>query len=717
MAQGIDIQSMLGQLASIEARPIEHPDAPLEVDGEPMSAHAWVQRASQCFDQAHGTPQERRDLKRGELSLQYRAEIAPEGDAENLIPRLEAAVEARKRSPKLYPGGNGQLTQLDRDQIAVACRQFPAFVQAMLDWSEHDKSWIDGFIKFNVRSPGAFGKAAPHWVAIFVLFPCEVDQLMDAALDKRFGATNPDGLRIEDGELQMLIDGTWHTIPVEKEQSMVTLRNRVHPVSRDPLELSWREMYGQFKAKRAGYFDVEVTELGVTNLNAIHIGSRNPQTGTIDEFDVTSKGWIRNLPVWRRASFADLRERYGDRLDWGNRQHHECYGIAICATRAHADRNVLETHGFFELIVPSDQEGEFLIYPFGFQPETLPDKDLEKLSRIQATHPCFRHYPDESVALTNRQMHAEFFPCSFEEYEKTEELLGLFRGVFQITGDNCAYHVINNIYDKIIGHRFYNAFEELAASIFQCTTNEIHPIMERMTRDLDGEARRKFVADFVGKLLAGATDQSKTGFALEDAIIDHERLPARTGIETLFKICFESLADSFGVQENIEGILERSLKNVQSILESKKSFLENKNYRAQLQQALEQLIHLTFESHQLYATSVWNLESTNWLIGGLLDIARMIPWEGLRNVLMRFVLFLFGSFRWGSYQEIDGTWTSKSVWNHPYHASKMQLPAELFYHREKMAQRKRELEGLFDVNQWLARGEVRFHVPHRQDAR
>ena len=255
-------------------------------------------------------------IERQELALIYRSNLPDgfSGDPENLKRDLAEIITRYKQrppakgNPSLYPGReNEPLSIFDHNQINHLCDNYPRFAEALIRRNPAgttDDDLTEGFIKFCLRSCGASGKPALHWVGIFVKYPNEVEQLMRATLDKRLGATDPDLLQVrqrEDGSyaLFMKIDNVFQEVLGEKSGKRVSLKNRVQ-IGAPAYETTVKEIYKQIAAKRAGYFNFEVFQEGVINWEALKLGSYNPGSRDHNVIDVTQPNWLYNaIPIWK----------------------------------------------------------------------------------------------------------------------------------------------------------------------------------------------------------------------------------------------------------------------------------------------------------------------------------------------------------------------------------------------------------------------------------
>lgn len=675
------------------------------VEGEPKTYQQLIDdaqgvRLGSLFERLAEEPLAETDLwmlERQQIALMYRANARkPQTPREGLLAAFTKIIERYKKNPDLYPGGNGQLTDYDRTQIARVCNDYPVFVEALLrrhtqgvkcetrgtvmrmhhQYNEtNNDPWTEGFIKFCLRSPGASGIDAPEWIKIFVEYPKETDALMGANLDKRIGAVDPSMLSLRPQPDQTLllsikVDNAWKRVQGVKKEIKLELNGRVvlNHVPTPAYPLTMQEVYQQMRAKRSSYENVEVFQEGVLSWNSILLGSFNRNTQQIDQIDVNQPDWLLQLPAWRVVDEAQLMQRYNGQVRWPSAGAR--YAFAVCATRTTPDLNIPACHGFFEVIVP-DQDGKFRILPFGFQPPVLPDSTLDKLCAMQNTQPGMLHYPDESSCLSNRQRYAEFFPIDGAEFQALQKHLAHFvtkaragKEVFQPTGNNCARHV-QKVYDVVVGQRFYGKFEELVESLFP--DREVHEEVKAIRKELDDEALAalsKEVADH----LVGAKDQQKIKMA------------------SLLHLCVTTLGDVLKI--NGTPIAAYKITEAEALQKIQTLYADNpEGADAILKNDLQRLITLCFESQQFYKMSVYDAELKEDIIGPIFDFIRNIRsvwWLWLRDFLFSFLGFILGSWRSISYEKEDGTTKTINALNHPYQARVLNLPAKVFYRPEMM---------------------------------
>lgn len=710
------LQRVNAQFRHLELTPLPRdvsPDLPAQVklDGKDiLEEHTyteWLATAERIFEsfrgqrimvQIAGEPTQEIDqgilsLERQALALIYRTNIAkpPTRPFEQLRDAFSAVLVRYKQNTDLYPSG-AALTPFDRQQIQEACLNFPVAVEALLKRNPGNKDndpWTMGFVKFCLRSPGASQIPAQHWIRIFFELPNETDSLMSCTFDKRIGAVNPRMLEIrsEDGTeaLHMRINGVWTKVHGDAKKEVVNLVNCVRDDQPDYTP-TVSHVYKEMRGKRSAYNTVEVFErfgaqgdMGVLNWDAIQLGSFNPDTDALDIIDVTEDDWIYDLPVWRSVELADVHARFPGQIHWpAALPHNQRFAVAMRASREEASKEIANNHAYCELIVPEPgQPGRFRLLPFGFQPPTLPDNDVERLLNLQSTQLCNLHYPDESAVLSQRDQYAECFAITPEEFQVFQDTFSKFvqksregKEVFQPTGDNCGKH-IQKLWDDTVGQRFYRPFKEIANAVIPGEDDRIASQVKRITKALDDDALEALSTELVDALVAGHHFEqmgdlmslclSTLAYSLNDGheIADFKITPeeARQRIEELYR----SQPDA------ADGIMLADLKT---------------------------LIKTAVASQQFYKASVFEARVGNPILGSVYNFICTVEWEWLRNFLFRALCFVLGSWRTYTYEKTDGTPKTVSVWNHPLHGRAFNLPAQAFYRPGLKAAHRQNVEDL-----------------------
>jgi len=566
--------------------------------------------------------------------------------------RFSALIETYKRNQKIYPGGGGPLTEKDRAQVETACLRYPHFVETLLRRTEinpHRDRWMEKFVKFCLR-----GKMR---VDVFVETPNEADGLAKRHFDKRIGTVDPDfvqfirhqGMRV----LAMRIDGTLRPIQGNHKNDVVPLSNRLNlEAPHSSLRIS--TIFDQFKKKTLSYGSLEVVhQRGVILWDAIEMGVPNLETGEMTLLDVDQPGWILRMPPIGVIETQDLQQLYpGQRVcEEGG------YGLVIRASREKPTRELLNNHAFIELIVPNPQQpGQFFRYPIGFQPKQYPSTAYGQLNFLQNTEAAGVHGIDESGYLTNRQQTGVFLTLSHSEFESTLDYLRtqIRRGregnlYFQMTGENCGFFV-QELYDAVRGNNFYDPLRNQLQEIVGWDPEVVQEKMDRIKRGLDSKALEEVAVALSSRL--SETDD-------------------REGMQLLLDSCLRALNQL--LPSDVDPF---EFPSIQAVYQKNSP----EEARRILQESLENLICITVNSQQFYKVSILDAEINKPLLSHIYAFLHMIPWEALRVIVLRILMFVFFA-SWRGYDYIDRHGTpqvARSLTSPVASNAMINLPARLF---------------------------------------
>ncbi len=701
----ITLETINRQLAAIERDPLPsnvQQNQQMRIhDGEgyvTRTAANWVATAQGIHQRARrgwiSRPNEKDllRLERQTMALMYRANV----DKRAYTQQEKAALEQTfsdilvryKRNQELYPGGDGNLTNQDRAQIHEACQNFPHFVQALCDRNRAERSddvWTQGFVKFCLRSCGLSSLDARHWVKIFIELPNEVDAFM-GSFDKRVGSIDPQMLQIieRDGRQVLCMRMNGQDVRIQgSKNGMISLPNLVDR-NAAPYTLSVQEIYNKIRGKRAGYLEVEVFQNGgVLNWDSIEMGSTSDDGELLTRIDVSQPGWINNLPAWRVLTGAQVRERYGNRVNWAeNLPHDQRFGLAMCANREEASLNMVNTHGFFEVIVPEPgQPDRFRILPFGFQPPTLPGTAMQKAEILLKTQRALLHYPDEGAVRSDRGQYREFFSISTQQFGDLETFLSRFvtkaregREIFQLTGNNCARHT-QKVFDKVVGKMFYQPFEALAGELFH--GRDVHSEIKRITKSLDERALDRLANEVGARVVEGGNRQQ---------------------MARLLSLCLNTLSETMAEGAPVGELRlseEQALERIAAFYEANAS--REAGVDRVLKGDLSRLIKLTIGSQQFYKLPFFDAEfRDNLALWGFYSFIRSVAlnwWMELPSAIewvtelpriLCFYIFTcilllpIGAWRGYEYRRNDGTMQTARVLTNPLNGRMMHLPAQAF---------------------------------------
>jgi hypothetical protein len=410
----------------------------------------------------------------------------------------------------------------------------------------------------------------------------------------------------------MKMDGVLQPIQGEFKKREITLKNLVNPLS-SGITLKVEEIFTSFAKKTSSYQQIEYLQGGVRNWNAIHLGSMNGKTKTLDT--ISSDSILRELrskaPL---ISFDEdqIKERYKQSgfipLKEGQ------WAIALRASRLKPNLNMLEAHGYIELIYKENDR--YFALPMGVQPVHLPEKVLAKLFFLTATNKAGIHYPDESFFLSQRQQMGLFFPLSEQEEVRLQYTIASMQQsseenhlLFQFAGKNCAFH-IQRIFDQVIAAPFYEKIQDIADRAFS-EGNFLSEAIDRIT------FKRAF--EGLNHELLNTTLKK---------ITDHLWKNHRQ--EELRQLC--ALSASL-----LSKVHQRTIH-----IDSQKIHTNNPRCK----QAIQTLLKETIETIRFYRMDLFRVETDQGILSSLNKVIKLIPSRLLKRLLTNVFLFLIGSWRW-----------------------------------------------------------------------
>jgi hypothetical protein len=161
---------------------------------------------------------------------------------------------------------------------------------------------------------------------------------------------------------------------------------------------------------------------------------------------MTEEEWTDQVPASRIASHAELVAQYGeDEIKDRN------FFFKVMATRQHLDHTALDCHSFWQLYIRM-QDGNWKVVNIGLYAYRFQKGILDGLWLFCATLKRVVCLLDQNCYYTHRQRGA--YPI-FPDQETQEKLLARIylllhsKGVFQLTGRNCA-HPIQKITGKLV---------------------------------------------------------------------------------------------------------------------------------------------------------------------------------------------------------------------------------------------------------------------------
>jgi hypothetical protein len=568
-------------------------------------------------------------LERQHLALLYRSGALKKGydrsAGEALAKQVEPVLRFYISHTKIFPGrhshGEGEdlanLSAKEKERLVHACTRYPKLFEIILQKHEgrpgHFDGWTADFVKWSLRSGCSIG--------VFVKTPNEREFFSKIHLDKRSGSIDGNkGIRFCDvgmfgcfkRTLCIKMDDRMVPIQGDLKNRVITLNNLINPEA-PGLTIRINEIFKSFKMKTSSYENVDYLQGGIRNWNAIRLGSYNSHTKTLDT--VAADSVLRELKTkapLTTLSANELEERYP--LSEGIALENGQYALAIRASRQKPNLNVLEAHGYAEIVC---REGDrYFIFPMGVQPIVLPQKALAKLFFITATHRAGLHYPDESFFLTQRQQIGFLYPLSEAETVRLHQAVSQMQNkadqgnlLFQFGGTNCSYHV-QRLFDQVIGAPFFDKIQEIADRAFS-RGNFLIEAIDRI------QYRRAFEGlnhDLLHKILTKLIDH-----LWEEHNITELRELARLSQQLLSK----------AYQSDIPIDLEMiSMTN------------------PDCKKAVEALLFETIEAARPYRLDLFRSESDQGVLSSLNSLIKAAPWRWLKRVLINTVFFIFGSWRW-----------------------------------------------------------------------
>ncbi len=449
---------------------------------EGKTIHEWLRIGEEKLNKSQSKDlytHERAEWDRFEqqlLGLQYRSgAIATGSGSENtpsaLFLKIEPVIRKYLSASSLFPGRYDpkthkelpQLNSKEKEQLEHACATYPVLIEKFLARAKNSKDpWTASFVKWALRSNCNIG--------VFVKTPQEKELLASVHLDKRSGAVDgKKGICFQDVVIDgasrkvvcLKIDGKMEPIQGALKKRNVTLKNLIDPKA-DGLTLSIEKIIRIFKEKTNGYGKVEYLKNGVCDWNAIECGSYNQTTKRYDTInpDKFFEELLNKVPLVAYTE-QEISTRY---KNWNNLAPNQ-WGLALRASRSKADLNVLQAHGYKDLIYR--KEDVYYVFPIGIQPKKFPKTSIEKLLFFSSTSVAGNHYPDESFYLSLRDQIGIIFPLSDVETDRmqkelVETYLQAKKGnlLFQFAGDNCAFH-IQKLFDKVIAAPFYEKIQSV----------------------------------------------------------------------------------------------------------------------------------------------------------------------------------------------------------------------------------------------------------------
>lgn len=599
---------------------------------EGKTIHEWLRIGVEKLNKSHSKDlyaHERAEWDRFEqqlIGLQYRSGaiatgLSSKNNASALFLKIEPVIRKYLSASSLFPGRYHpqtdkelpQLNSKEKEQLEHACATYPVLIEKFLARAKNSNDpWTVSFVKWALRSNCNIG--------VFVKTPQEKELLASVHLDKRSGAVDGrKGICFQDVVIDGLsrkvvclkIDGKMEPIQGALKKRNVTLKNLIDPKA-DGLTLSIEKIIRIFKEKTNGYGDVEYLEGGVRDWNAIELGSYNQTTKRYNTIhpDKFFEELLNKVPLIAFTE-KEISARY---KNWQNLAPNQ-WGLALRASRSKPDLNVLQAHGYKDLIY---RKGDaYYVFPMGIQPKKFPKDSVQKLLFFSSTSAAGLHFPDESFYLSLRDHIGIIFPLSHEETARlqkqlVETYLQAKNGnlLFQFAGDNCAFH-IQKLFDKVIAAPFYEKIQSVLNGYLSSkniiSQLLIHNNSVRAFQGLNHGLLKEILSFMVDDLWQKRDSQNL-------------RELTRHSIDLLTKI-YSQPFDPIALDK---------------IDFSKPAAKEE----------IKKLLFQTIELARFYRMDLFRSKTDQPLLSAVNKIISIAPWRWLKRGIINTVLFIMGSWRW-----------------------------------------------------------------------
>lgn len=624
----------------------------------------WLGRINHFQPLMHAAEQETQEdwtlFQQQRIAFLYgtkQAQKAPNVD-ETLLGQFQILLANYRSNKKIFPAAKSIWSDQELEIFRKAC-QYPEFVQALLDRQASfgtKDPWVEKFLMFCLRDRLS--------VDVFVELPNEANQLIKNYISSRIGSIDPDFVQLinRSGKrvLTMKIDGKDVEIQGNANKAKtIKIANRLENGAYAALpktSITVDQIYRQFREKNHSYGTVEVTkDFGVRLWHTMDLCTKTDSTTTY--LDVTQLGWEQRLPKVATLTLDQLQERYPGQTVCENGQ----YGLVIKATRQHEGRSLLQNHGFFELVIPDQENPEtFHICSMGFQPKDLPSSLWDLFFLLGATRLAGVHTADDSSYVRNRT--AESLFLALTDTESTNVLNYLATQIqkgrdgklyFQPTGENCAFFV-QKLYDETLARDFYEGLKNYYVEACSCDPTEAQDQIDQVCRGLDTDALNA-LAEKISNHFIAQNDHAKAKAILDLCLKPINRLSG----------------EEFAIPTDL-GVIERDT----------------------LKESLKQLIVFSVTLQQFYKVSLAETTTDTVILKQMLAVVRCIPWKTLQAWLLRVFLFIF-FFSWRGFsfsetgengQEIHHV--ARSLSSPLAKTGQINLPAMLFEWRENFKEGK-----------------------------
>lgn len=153
--------------------------------------------------------------------------------------------------------------------------------------------------------------------------------------------------------------------------------------------------------------------------------------------NMTEKDWTDKVPAARFASHEEVVAQYGDQVKDRN------FFFKVMASRSHLDKNALDCHAFWQLYCRME-DGNWKVLNPGVYAYRFHQNIIDGLWLFCATLKRVLCFLDQNCYYTHRQRGGlAIFPTEEEQNNLLARIYRLIyaNGVFQMSGQNCAYAV------------------------------------------------------------------------------------------------------------------------------------------------------------------------------------------------------------------------------------------------------------------------------------
>lgn len=375
-------------------------------------------------------------LRQRITALCYRIE-GVNGGADRLAPsqddldELEKMLTAWKEKYALYQDTSISLTESDKLAEATTYPKFFKLLKA-------DRGLRNQFFRWVIRDNNP--------VDTFVQFPSTCMRLKSALISGRIGrfANHFQYVRKVSGQKEFCLPFQVQEKGRLQTKNISILNDAQRVNLRGNLNLSIREIINIFKRKNDDPGKLEFVGIeGIANWHSHELGYWDPDAESYQRVNIDEENsrWWEQLPKFDSLSMEEVRQRYGTNVllpgQW----------VAVAkSTRESLTLDIDRSHGYFEILIPDEVNGGYLLYPMGKFAKEFPKNIIEKFLFVTNTLESRIEYPDENPFYSHRQHASAPFVMSTEQGLELMEMIrkdlkAAREGnvVFQFAWENCAW--------------------------------------------------------------------------------------------------------------------------------------------------------------------------------------------------------------------------------------------------------------------------------------